>query len=101
MKFRYNFLENQLWRLKDEYSYEILEKFHTPQGNYGTDGFQISEKEWITFTLILGNENGLEVVYQTKSNTYQKTLEISNWHPFNYQITFEFTQADLIHQENN
>ena len=51
MKFKYNFLENRLWKSEREYSSEISENnyFHTPQGTYGTDGFHLGEKESVLF----------------------------------------------------
>lgn len=54
MKFKYNFLENQLSRIEEDYTYQITENnyFHTNEGIYGTNGFHLGEQEQITFTFI-------------------------------------------------
>jgi len=89
MKFKYNFLERRLWKIEDNYLYEISEDnyFHTPQGVYGTDGFRLGEKKWITFTF---SHSNLKVHYQKGSITYQKTLDLPNAG----EITFAFTEND-------
>ena len=93
MKFKYNFLENRLWKLAGEYSSQISEnnQFHTPQGFYGTNGFHLGEKEWITFTF---DHTSLKVCYQQGTNSYQKILDLPE--PNNGEIIFELTEQDLI-----
>jgi len=89
MKFKYNYLENRLWRLEDEYTYEVCENnfFRDQQVN-----FRLGEKEWIIFTF---SHSIPKVYYQKGSITYQKTLDFPN----GGEISWEFTEQDQINHE--
>ena len=91
MKFKYNFLENKLWKLDGEYSYEVSEdsQFHTNQGIYGTDVWSLGNQERIIFTI---NHSRFQVYYQIGTIGYQKVLDLPN----TGEIIFEFTEQDLI-----
>jgi len=89
MKFKYNYLENKLWRIEGEYTYEISENnsFRTQQGNYGNGGFQLGERQWIFFTF---NYDNWQILYQKGDNFWEKTLRTPN----RGEIVLEFTEAD-------
>ena len=91
MKFKYNFCENKLWKLDEEYSYEISEDnhFHTQKGTYGSDGWLLGGNERIIFTFSYYN---LKVYYQKQDLVYKKNLNP----PEHGEIIFEFTEKDRI-----
>lgn len=93
LKFKYNFLTNQLWKLHDEYAYQIEESnhFRTQQEN-SSEVWQLSEKESLFFTFATPN---LRVGYQKEQVVYQKTLTL----PPSGEITFEITEQDRITNE--
>ena len=83
MKFKFNYLENRLWKLTGEYAYEISEdnqfrtNNHTP---FGGDGFLLGDNHFITFNLY---PTWMRVFYQVPNNQggltyYQKDIDI-NW----------------------
>jgi hypothetical protein len=107
MKFKFNYLENCLWKLNGDYAYEISEdqQFRSNgDTRFGGDGFLLGEKEFITFDLY---PTWMRVFYQVPNNQgeltyYQKDITI-NWNLaptlFTEQvypevIEFEFTEAD-------
>jgi len=94
MKFKNNFLENKLWKLDGEYSYEISENshFHTQKGTYGNDGWLLGGNERIIFTFSYYN---LKVYYQKKELVYKKNLNP----PEQGEIIVELTEKDLISHE--
>jgi hypothetical protein len=91
MKFKFNFLERRLWRIEEDYLYEISEDnhFHTPQGIYGSEGWSLGNQEEIIFTF---SHSNLKVYYRIGIVAWQKTLDL----PPNCEIIFEFTETDRI-----
>jgi hypothetical protein len=53
-KFRFNYLENRLWQVKEECAYEISEdqQFRSNgDTRFGGDGFLLGDNHFITFNL--------------------------------------------------
>ena len=97
MKFRYDFFNNRLSRLKDEYAYEISEQ-QSFVGSYGEQGFVLDTNQpnhWITFTVY---DRVVRVFYKQVSKVdgsdvityYQKDV------PREVVVEFEFTEADIV-----
>jgi hypothetical protein len=90
MKFKYNYLENKLWRIEGEYSYEIFEE-NQFQARFGGQGFVLGEGSWITFTIY---EKKIRVFYKKAENEaityYQRDFSKADL------ISFEFTEEDQI-----
>ena len=97
MKFRYDFFNNRLSRLKDEYAYEISEQ-QSFVGSYGEQGFVLDTNQpnhWISFTAYdriirvfykrVSKVNGSEII-----TCYQKDI------PKEVVIEFEFTEKDIV-----
>jgi len=91
MKFKYNFIEKKLWRIEEDYLYEICEDnyFHTPQGIYGSEGWSLGNQEEIIFTF---SHSCLKIYYRIGIVAYQKTLDL----PPNGETIFEFTEQDYL-----
>ena len=110
MKFKYDYLNNRLWRIKDaelDRLYEIPEE-NRFNANFGGEGFILGENSWITFT-----------VYETKIKVFAKLAnngEITYYRqefclvplnklplviPQSYrEIKFEFTKKDQVEKIN-
>ena len=97
MKFRYNFFNNRLSRLEDEYVYEVSEELAF-NGSYGERGFVLDSSQpnhWISFTVYdrvirvfykqVSRVNGKEII-----TCYQKDI------PKEIVIEFEFTDKDIV-----
>jgi len=97
MKFRYDFFNNRLSRLEDEYAYEVSEE-QSFIGSYGEQGFVLDTNHpnhWISFTVYdriirvfykrVSKVNGNEVI-----TYYQKDI------PKEVVVEFEFTEADIV-----
>jgi len=105
MKFKYNYLNNRLWKIdpnNPEYLYEILGQF---QANFDGNGFFLeAERNWITFTIYEKKikvfakflQNG-EAIYYRKEFTVaplnQMPLTVPN---YAREIKFEFTEKDQV-----
>jgi hypothetical protein len=89
MKFKYNFLARKLYKLQEEYTYEVSEDnyFRYPAGI--REGFLLGESEQIIFSLA---QTLLTIYYQKENLAYQKTLDL----PLTGEITFAFTEQDRI-----
>ena len=97
MKFKFDYLNNRLWKVEGEYNYEISEQqtFTTP---YGGQGFVLDSEQpnhWINFTVYdriirafykkINRTNGEEeIIY------YQKDI------PKEEVIEFELTEEDIV-----
>src|SRR2546423_10110584 len=97
MKFKFDYLNNRFWRVKEEYSYEIPEQ-QTFTSPYGGQGFILDSDQpnhWINFTVYdriirafykkVNRVNGEEeIIY------YQKDV------PKAEIIEFELTEDDIV-----
>ncbi|KLL04823.1 MAG: hypothetical protein MRERV_4c104 [Mycoplasmataceae bacterium RV_VA103A] len=106
MQFKYNYLNNFLWRLdstNSEYSYEIDE---TNQfvANFGGSGFVLGENSWIIFSIYATKIRVFAKIYQKGEIIYyrkeipiiplnQLPLVVPN---FAREIKFEFTPDDIV-----
>ena len=90
MKFKYNFLERKLYKLQDEYTYEVSENsYFRTSCIIGREGFLLGEQERIIFT---PSSYFLEIYYQKGKIAYQKILTL----PQSGETTFEFTENERI-----
>ena len=97
MKFKFDYLNNRLWKIKDEYAYQVSEEnqFTT---QYGGQGFILDSNQpnhWINFTVYdriirafykkVNRVNGEEeIIY------YQKDI------PRAEVIEFKLTEEDIV-----
>jgi len=90
MKFKYNFLARKLYKLQEEYTYEVSEDnyFSYPSG-INREGFFLGDQEQIIFSFA---QTLLTIYYQIGIVAYQKTLDL----PLTGEIIFEFTEQDRI-----
>ena len=113
MKFKFNYLENRLWKLNGDYAYEISEdqQFRS-NGNtrFGGDGFLLGDNHFITFNLYL---TWIRIFYQVPNNQgeliyYQKDITL-NWHLvptlftngiYPEVIEFALTERDQVEKVN-
>ena len=113
MKFKFNYLENLLWKLDVEYTYEISEdnQFRSNgDTRFGGDGFLLGDNHFITFNLY---PTWVRLFYQVPNNQgvltyYQKDIAI-NWNLaptlFSEQIypeviEFALTKKDQVEKIN-
>jgi len=106
MKFKYDYLTNRLWRIKDaepDRLYEIPEE-NRFNANFGGEGFILGENSWITFTVY---ETKIKIFAKFASNgeiTYYRQdfpliplsklpLVVPN---FVREIKFEFTEKNIV-----
>ena len=96
-KFKYDYLNNRFWKLRDEYAYEISEE-QSFIGSYGEKGFVLDSNHpnhWINFTVYDGV---IRVFYKQVSKVngneaityYQKDI------PKEVVIEFELTEKDIV-----
>jgi hypothetical protein len=109
MKFKYDYLNNQLWRLDGEYAYQLSEdsQFRTNDSAYGGDGFLLDgDNHWIIFTFYpekirvfykQPNKNG-EITYYRQDISLTRELTTDELERTTYpgKIEFEFTEKDII-----
>ena len=112
MKFKYDYLNNQLWRLDSEYAYQLSEdsQFRTNFGTYGGDGFLLgADNHWITFTFYpekirvfykQPNQNGTITYYQqdiwlVRELTFDDLFRTTH----HKKIEFEFTEKDIVQKD--
>jgi len=106
MKFKYDYLTNRLWRIKEDEPdrlYQISEesKFLS---NYGGEGFILGENQWITFTLYSNRVKVFaKLVNQSQITYYRKEIPILPANrlplviPQSYrEIKFELTAEDMV-----
>ena len=97
MKFKYDYLNNRFWKLKDEYAYEISEE-QSFIDSYGERGFVLNPNQpdhWINFTVY---DRIIRVFYKQISKVngnklityYQKDI------PREVVIEFELTEKDIV-----
>ena len=100
-KFKFDLLNNRLWKLKNEYAYEIPEEqaFATSRGEQGFILDSNQPNHWINFTVYersirafykrVGIVNGKEeIIY------YQK--DIPRGEAIKFVIEFELTEDNII-----
>ena len=101
MKFKFDFLNNRLWRIKGEYSYEISDE-QTFTTDYGGQGFILDSNQpnhWINFTIYdrsirafykkVNRVNGEEeIIYYQKDIPREEIIE--------FVIEFELTEDDIV-----
>jgi len=106
MRFKYDYLTNRLWRIKDQEPnllYEIPEE-NQFAANFGGEGFILGENQWITFTLYA---NRIKVfakqVIAGEINYYRKEVAIVPANrlplviPQSYrEIKFELMEEDIV-----
>lgn len=111
-KFRYDYLNNRLWRLDGEYSHEIAEdsQFRTNYGAYGGDGFLLDDNNhWITFTFYpekirvfykKPSKNGT-IAYYRQDISLIRELTTDELSRITYpgKIEFEFTEKDIMQKD--
>ena len=101
MKFKFDYLNNRLWRIEEEYSYEISDEqaFTT---DYGGRGFILDfnhSNHWINFTVYdriirafykkVNRVNGEEeIIYYQKDIPREEIIE--------FVIEFELTEEDIV-----
>ena len=96
MKFKYNFLERKLWRIEENYFYEIIENQptveHYPYVRLITR-FKVAQKQWLILTSLNEQFTIFAATYQKVLNgesiTYEKKIFLSLG-----ETTFEFTEED-------
>ena len=101
MKFKYNPLERKLWRIEEDYFYEISEenRFIENLVYIGTlVKFKLGERHWLTLLSYAGLDPKITACYTKplKNNElihYEKKI---NPGLFRTEIIFEFTEADRI-----
>ena len=100
MKFKYNFLERKLWRIKEDYFYEVSEENRfIDNSSYCKVSFKLGENHWITFNshdewnyrITIGYTRSLrngEIAY------YEKEIKRELYG--SVETVFEFTESDRI-----
>lgn len=97
MKFKYDYLNNRFWKLKDEYAYEVSVE-QSFIGSYGERGFLFDSEQpnhWISFTVY---DRIIEVFYKQVNKVngnevityYQKNV------PKEVVVEFELTEKDIV-----
>jgi len=100
MKFKYDCLNNRLWRVGEEYNYEVPEESQFTT-SYGGQGFILDSNQpnhWINFTFYdriirafykkINRVNGEEeIIY------YQKDIPREE---IDFVIEFELTEKDIV-----
>ena len=92
MKFKYNYLENKLWRIEGKYSYEISEENQFCL--FGNWGFKLGENKWIAFDL---QTHQIAVMYVEleKNGTVYYEKKIKRMFP-EIETIFEFSEQDRL-----
>ena len=101
MKFKYNCQEIKLWRIEDNYLYEISEENRFIEHLVYISTivkFKLGESHWLTFHSYAGLDPKITVYYTKplKNNElvhYEKKIN-PGW--FRTEIIFEFTEADRV-----
>ena len=96
MKFKYDYLNNYLWKQEEEYSCQIDEN-QTFAASFGK-GFILGNNSWIIFTLYARK---IKILAQFTQTIYcEKEISITPWKsPKHCQIEFEFTEQDQVSEE--
>lgn len=105
-KFKYDYLTNRLWKIKDqepERLYEITEE-NQFKANFGGEGFVLGNNSWITFTLCSHRiKIFAKLVKDNQITYYRKEIHIMTANklplviPQSYrEINFEFTTKDIV-----
>ena len=97
MKFKFDYVNNRFWKIKDEYAYQVLEE-NQFVSQYGEQGFVLDSNQpnhWINFTVYdriirifykqLSKVNGDEII-----TYYQKDI------PKEEIVEFELTEKDIV-----
>jgi len=98
MKFKYHFLEKKLWRIEEDYLYEVSEENRVIELNSIALGviFKLGEGQWL---LLNFNDKSLTEICYTKPlkngeiARYEKKITLDQ---FQVEINFEFTEQDRI-----
>lgn len=100
-KFKFDLLNNRLWKLKDEYAYEISEEqaFTTSRGEQGFILDSSQPNHWINFTIY---ERIIRAFYKKVSTVngkeeiiyYQK--DVPRGETIKFVIEFELTEDDIV-----
>lgn len=92
MKFKYNYLENKLWRIEDDYCSEVSEENQFCL--LGKDGFRLGENHWIGFDL---QDYQITILYVKPLNNETAYYEKKIKRKFpEIETIFEFTEQDRI-----
>jgi len=101
MKFKYDYLNNRLWKVGEEYNYEVSEESQFTT-SYGGQGFILDSNQpnhWINFTIYdqtirafykkINRVNGEEeIIYYQKDIPREEIID-----PV---IEFELTEKDIV-----
>ena len=106
LKFKYDYLTNRLWKIKDQEPDRLYEIPAENQfnANFGGNGFILGENSWITFTVY---ETKIKIFAKLANNgeiTYYRQdfpliplnklpLAVPN---FAREIKFEFTEKNIV-----
>ena len=98
LKFKYNFLENKLWRIEDDYFYEIIESKqsieHYPYTRLITR-FKLAQKQWLILNSLNEQFTSFIATYQKVSNGETIVYEKKIFLPMGEAI-FEFMEEDRV-----
>jgi len=98
MKFKFNHLEKKLWRIKDNYLYEVSEENRSIDSSFdGKVSFQLGENHWITFNPRDGWNYRITIGYTKplkNGETAYYEKEIKRELYGSVVTIFEFTAAD-------
>jgi len=97
MKFKFDYVNNRFWKIKDEYAYQVLEE-NQFVSQYGGQGFVLDSNQpnhWINFTIY---DRVIRVFYKYPNKVngdevityYQKDI------PRAEIIEFELTEEDVV-----
>ena len=110
MKFKYDYLTNRLWKIKDQEPdrlYEIPAE-NQFKANFGGEGFILGDNSWITFTLYETKikvfakfaSNG-EIIYYRQEFRLVPLNKLPLVIPQSYrEIKFKFTARDQVEKIN-
>ena len=103
MKFKFNYPEKKLWRIKEDYFYEVSEE--NRQFEYRLFGIKITFRLGENHYLILNSNDEFRIKMPAYTAYYIKPLQnhelihyqkklTRNWRQM--EINFEFTEADRV-----
>ena len=105
-KFKFDYLNNRLWRIEDEYSYEISDE-QTFTTDYGGQGFILDSNQpnhWINFTI---HDRSIRAFYKKvnrvngKEETIYYQKDIPREEIIEFVIEFELTEDDIVAKKDS
>jgi len=99
MKFKFDYVNNRFWKIKDEYAYQVLEE-NQFVSQYGGQGFVLDSNQpnhWINFTIY---DRVIRVFYKYPNPNKVNGDEIIIYYqkdiPKAEIIEFELTEKDIV-----